>query len=93
MTPGPLELWLGDIVRLRKAHPCGSTSWQVVRLGADIGLVCQGCGRRVLLERRRLEERFGGFEARGDAAMSQAVEPVPRDARTDPRAADPETSA
>lgn len=84
MTPGPLELWLGDVVRLRKAHPCGATSWRVVRLGADIGLTCQGCGRRVLLERRRLEERFGGFEERGDADMSKAIEPIPRDARADP---------
>ena len=87
MTPGPLELWLGDVVLLRKAHPCGSSSWRVVRLGADIGLTCLGCGRRVLLERRRLEERFGGFEARGDPALSRAVEPVPRDAQDDPETA------
>jgi hypothetical protein len=84
MTPGPLELWLGDVLRLRKAHPCGSTSWRVVRLGADIGLTCEGCGRRVMLERRRLEERFGGFESRGDEAMSRAIEPIPRDARGEP---------
>ncbi|MEX2161042.1 MAG: DUF951 domain-containing protein [Anaerolineales bacterium] len=52
------ELKLDDIVRLRKTHPCGSTDWKVVRLGADIGLVCQGCGRRVLLERRHLAKRM-----------------------------------
>jgi hypothetical protein len=80
MTPGPLELWLGDVVRLQKTHPCGSDTWQVVRLGADIGLICTGCGRRVLLERRRIEQRFGGFVSRGDPAMSRAVEPIPRDA-------------
>jgi len=80
MTPGPLELWLGDVLRLQKAHPCGSDTWRVVRLGADIGLGCTGCGRRVLLERRRLEHRFAGFVTRGDPAMSRAVEPVPRDA-------------
>ena len=51
------DLQLDDIVRMRKAHPCGSTDWQVVRLGADIGLVCLGCGRRVLLERRKLAKR------------------------------------
>lgn len=52
------ELALGDIVRLRKAHPCGSTDWTVVRLGADIGLECKGCGRRVLLARRELARRL-----------------------------------
>lgn len=52
------ELKLDDVVRLRKTHPCGSTDWQVVRLGADIGLVCLGCGRRVLLPRRKLARRL-----------------------------------
>jgi hypothetical protein len=52
------ELKLDDQLRLRKTHPCGSTDWKVVRLGADIGLVCQGCGRRVLLSRRELAKRL-----------------------------------
>ena len=45
------EIRLGDIVRMRKPHPCGGTDWEVVRLGADIGIRCQGCSRRVLLPR------------------------------------------
>jgi len=48
------DLRLDEIVRLRKAHPCGSYEWRIVRLGADIGLECLGCGRRVLLPRRQL---------------------------------------
>jgi len=52
------ELTLGDVVRLRKPHPCGSTNWTVVRMGADIGLECKGCGRRVLLPRRELARRL-----------------------------------
>jgi hypothetical protein len=52
------ELALNDVVRLRKPHPCGSTDWTVVRLGADIGLACKGCGRRVLLPRRELARRL-----------------------------------
>lgn len=52
------DIGLGDIVRLRKPHPCGSTDWEVVRLGADIGLVCQGCGRRVLLPRSQFQRRL-----------------------------------
>ncbi len=52
------ELQLDDIVRLRKPHPCGSYEWRVVRLGADIGLQCLICGRRVLLSRRELAHRI-----------------------------------
>ncbi|MGB9800012.1 MAG: DUF951 domain-containing protein [Thermanaerothrix sp.] len=52
------ELQLGDIVRLRKPHPCGNYVWRVVRLGADIGLECLKCGRRVLMPRRELARRL-----------------------------------
>ncbi|HJP87940.1 MAG TPA: DUF951 domain-containing protein [Candidatus Limnocylindrales bacterium] len=72
-----LELLLGDVVRLRRTHPCGSTEWLVDRLGADIGLRCQGCGRHVMLERRTLESRLAGFVSRGDAQLSAAVAPRP----------------
>jgi hypothetical protein len=70
-----LEVLLGDVVRLRRSHPCGSREWHVDRLGADIGLRCQGCGRHVLLERRLLESRIDGFVSRGDPALSAAVGP------------------
>ncbi|MBC7251453.1 MAG: DUF951 domain-containing protein [Anaerolineae bacterium] len=53
----PLDVRLGDIVRLQKPHPCGGYEWEVVRLGADIGIKCLTCGRRVLLPRSRLEKR------------------------------------
>ena len=52
------ELQLDDKLRLRKPHPCGSYEWIVVRLGADIGLECTGCGRRILLTRRELARRL-----------------------------------
>jgi hypothetical protein len=48
------ELHLNDILRLRKQHPCGSSEWKITRLGADIGLECLGCQRRVMLPRRKL---------------------------------------
>ena len=70
-----LDVFLGDVVRLRKAHPCGSSEWLVDRLGADIGLRCQGCGRHVMLERRSLESRLEGFVSRGDPTLSAAVAP------------------
>ncbi len=52
------EIQLDDTVRLRKPHPCGSYEWRIVRLGADIGLECLRCGRRVLLDRRTLSRRL-----------------------------------
>jgi hypothetical protein len=52
-----LEIKLGDVVRMKKAHPCGSYEWRVVRLGADIGIKCLKCQRRVLLERSVFERR------------------------------------
>lgn len=52
------EIQIDDIVRLRKPHPCGSYEWRIVRLGADIGLECLTCGRRILLPRRTLARRM-----------------------------------
>jgi hypothetical protein len=56
-----MELKLGDRVRLKKKHPCGSYEWEVVRLGADIGLKCLKCQRRVLLKRSTFERRLKNF--------------------------------
>lgn len=53
-----LEISLDDVLRLRKPHPCGGYDWRVIRLGADIGLRCLTCGRRVLLPRRELAKRL-----------------------------------
>ena len=60
-----MDIRLGDVVRLRKMHPCGSYEWKIVRLGADIGLVCLKCGRRVLLTRRELARRLKLILPRG----------------------------
>ena len=47
-----------DHVIMRKPHPCGSYEWKVVRLGADIGLECCQCSRRIMLSRRELANRL-----------------------------------
>ena len=60
---------IGDFVRLRKRHPCGEFDWRVVRVGADIGIVCVGCERRVTMARSALERRMKGQPSRG---MQQA---------------------
>ena len=54
----PIEISLNDLVRMRKPHPCGGYEWHVVRLGADIGIKCTTCGRRVLLPRSEFERRL-----------------------------------
>ncbi len=53
-----LDLGIGDLVRMRKPHPCGESVWQVTRLGADIGLVCQKCRHYILLPRAYLGRRI-----------------------------------
>ena len=52
------ELKIGDVIRLRKKHPCGGDEWQVYRLGADIGIQCLTCRHRILLDRTSLERRL-----------------------------------
>lgn len=82
-TAGPIPFRLGDVVRLRKPHPCGSFEWTVVRLGADIGLRCNQCQRKVLLPRRTLERRLKAFVSRGPepvvakAGTADEAEPAP----------------
>jgi len=68
MTNTPLALYLDDVVVLRKTHPCGGDAWRIVRLGADIGVRCTTCGRRVLIARSAIERDIKRFTARGPLA-------------------------
>ena len=58
---------IGDRVQMRKSHPCGSNEWDVFRVGADIGLRCAGCGRRVLLPRGTFVKQVKQFVRRAPA--------------------------
>lgn len=68
------DVELGDVVQMRKVHPCGSDQWTVFRTGADIKIRCQGCGRIVMMDRetffkrrKRLVARPGqGADAKGE---------------------------
>lgn len=57
------EVKLGDLVQMRKTHPCGSDRWTVIRVGADIKIRCQGCGRIVMMDRadflKRVKKTIG----------------------------------
>lgn len=74
MPSPPVEFRIGDRVQLRKPHPCGGYQWDVVRLGADIGLRCTTCGHRVLLERSTLERRLKRFIEHGPASGAQPAD-------------------
>lgn len=51
------EIRIGDVVQMRKAHPCGSSEWTVTRIGADIKIRCSGCGRVVMMDRETFLKR------------------------------------
>ena len=51
-----MDLHLHDKVELKKAHPCGSTQWEILRVGMDIKLKCQGCGHELMLPRSKAEK-------------------------------------
>ena len=51
-----MDLRVGDIVRLKKEHPCKSREWLVLRVGADFKIRCQGCAHEVMLPREKLEK-------------------------------------
>ena len=60
-----MEIRLGDVVRLKKKHPCGGDVWEVVRVGAVIGMVCRTCRHRVLISRVVFERRVKELVKRG----------------------------
>ena len=66
MRSVPLEIHVGDKVRMRKAHPCGGHEWEITRVGADIGMCCLTCGRRVMLARSKFEKRVKAVLGPGD---------------------------
>lgn len=64
-------IYIGDVVEMRKPHPCGGKQWEVVRVGADIGMICLTCGRRVLLPRRNFARWVKRFLRRGAPPPSE----------------------
>ena len=60
-----MDLRLGDLVQTKKKHPCGTDRWTISRVGADIKIKCQGCGRIVMLERPEFEKRLKKILAHG----------------------------
>ena len=51
-----MEINVGDILKLKKPHPCGSHEWEVLRVGADFRIKCRGCGHQVMVSRKLVEK-------------------------------------
>lgn len=51
-----MQFEIGDIVKLKKKHPCGSFEWEVLRVGADFRLKCLGCGHQIMIARKLVEK-------------------------------------
>ena len=63
-----MDLHLHDKVELKKAHPCGSTQWEILRVGADFRLSCMGCGHQIMVPRKLVEKNTRGLTKKGAAA-------------------------
>jgi hypothetical protein len=55
---------VGDVVKMKKTHPCGSDQWEITRTGIDFGLKCLGCGRRVMIARPKFEKAVKAIVSR-----------------------------
>ncbi len=55
-----MDLKVGEIIRMKKKHPCGTNQWKILRIGMDFRLECTGCGRQVMLPRKLVEKNYKG---------------------------------
>ncbi len=63
-----MDVRLGDVLTMKKPHPCGSKKWKVLRIGMDFKLKCEGCGHEVMLPRVKAEKNIRGIERDGELA-------------------------
>ena len=61
-----MNINIGDILTLKKKHPCGSERWRVTRIGADFKITCLGCGHELMLPRSRVERNIKKIEGSGE---------------------------
>lgn len=60
-----MDIQVGDIIKLKKQHPCGSKEWEVLRIGADFRLKCKVCGHQIMIARRLVEKNIREIVAGG----------------------------
>ena len=57
---------VGDVIRMKKPHPCGSYEWEILRVGADFRLKCTGCGHQIMVARKLVEKNIRRLERKGE---------------------------
>lgn len=67
MIMNPKEFGLNDLVEMKKAHPCGTNSWKVIRMGADIRIKCEGCGHSVMIPRNEFTKKLKKVTVKADS--------------------------
>lgn len=66
-----MDVQVGDIIKLKKPHPCGSKEWEVLRTGMDFRLKCIGCGHQIMIPRKQVEKNIRGIEKGKDKGDAQ----------------------
>ncbi|WP_455716705.1 DUF951 domain-containing protein [Anaerosporobacter sp.] len=61
-----MDLNIGDIIKLKKQHPCGNSEWEILRVGMDFRLKCMGCGHQVMLPRKQVEKNIRNVRKKGE---------------------------
>ena len=61
-----MDIQVGDVISMKKKHPCGSSEWKVLRIGADFRLECAGCGHQIMIPRRQAEKNMRGWKRDGE---------------------------
>jgi hypothetical protein len=64
------KIQVGDVIKMKKQHPCGTNEWEIIRVGMDFRLKCIGCNRQVMVPRKLVEKNFRGFLKRADNEMN-----------------------
>ena len=66
-----LNYEVGDIVKLKKTHPCGSSQWEILRVGADFRLKCMGCGHQIMVPRKLVEKNTRQITKKADQKLTE----------------------
>lgn len=61
-----MDIKVGDILTMKKQHPCGSHDWKVIRIGADFKMICQGCGHEIMSPRYKIEKNIKKITRNGE---------------------------
>ena len=66
-----MDVRVGDVLRMKKPHPCGSHEWEVLRVGADFRLKCMGCGHQIMVPRKLVEKNTRQITKKADQKLTE----------------------